>query len=328
MKSCKETTTTCDGSDEESSLPITSYLCQWKAPKKRKESVLKMSDASFEKHVYGRVRKYQLKPLENFDPRPPDCVGKMKDRLPALIDKLHGRGLGISYLLDPSTCYWDTHTDTRPDSYNLPSVPELRKRVEMFKSTLKVSPEKIREIEQKTKDQHLCEERYFARRYRITASNFGTVYHRRQSTPPDGLVLRLLGVKKFAGTDATEWGKQNENQALNLYSINQKSSGHEGLITAQSGFVSCESHPFVGASPDANVYDPSNAEPFGVAEVKCPYACRNVSPAEACTEKSFSCSLDESGKQLLLKRNHNYYCQIQGQMGITGRAWCDFIVLN
>ena len=27
-----------------------------------------------------------------------------------------------------------------------------------------------------------------------------------------------------------------------------------------------------------------------------------------------------------LKRNHSYYCQVQGQMAITGRTWCDFVV--
>ena len=133
-------------------------------------------------------------------------------------------------------------------------------------------------------------------------------------------------MKKFTGSEATEWGKRNEEQALKLYNVNQQSSGHEGLTTARSGFVICESHPFLGAPPDANVYDPSYPQPFGLAEVKCPYSCRNVSPVDACTENNFFCSLDSSGEKPLLKRNHNYYCQIQGQMGITGRAWCDCIV--
>ena len=26
-----------------------------------------------------------------------------------------------------------------------------------------------------------------------------------------------------------------------------------------------------------------------------------------------------------LKRNHKYYFQVQGQMGITGAKWCDFV---
>lgn len=33
-----------------------------------------------------------------------------------------------------------------------------------------------------------------------------------------------------------------------------------------------------------------------------------------------------SDKQCKLKENHMYYSQVQGQMGITGAMWCDFIV--
>ena len=41
--------------ESEETLPVTSYPCQWKAPRKRKQSNLKMADATFEKHVYGRA---------------------------------------------------------------------------------------------------------------------------------------------------------------------------------------------------------------------------------------------------------------------------------
>ena len=34
-----------------------------------------MADARFEKHVYGRERKHSMKPLEEFDPRPPESIG-------------------------------------------------------------------------------------------------------------------------------------------------------------------------------------------------------------------------------------------------------------
>ena len=45
--------------EEEEALPVTSYICQWKRPRKRKESTMKMSEAIFEKHihVYGRTKK-------------------------------------------------------------------------------------------------------------------------------------------------------------------------------------------------------------------------------------------------------------------------------
>ena len=37
----------------------------------------------------------------------------------------------------------------------------------------------------------------------------------------------------------------------------QRASGHADLYACKSGFVISEDLPFVGASPDAAVYDPS-----------------------------------------------------------------------
>ena len=85
-----------------------------------------MSESTFEKHNYGRVRKYESKPLEDFDPRPQECVGKTKDGLPALLDRVRGKGLGISLLFDTSTYYWDT--DNIPDSFKLPTLEKLEEK--------------------------------------------------------------------------------------------------------------------------------------------------------------------------------------------------------
>lgn len=148
-----------------------------------------------------------------------------------------------------------------------------------------------------------------------------------QTTPPDALVLRLLGVSTFKYSEATEWGKKNEETALKQYvEHQQRGGGHAGLTVCRSGLVVCESHTFLGASPDANVYDPSEQQPFGVVEIKCPFTCRNVTPVQACSMKNFYCTLDSTHNKLLLNHNHNYYCQIQGQMAISGRLWCDFVV--
>ncbi len=89
-----------------------------------------------------------------------------------------------------------------------------------------------------------------------------------------------------------------------------------------------EEHPFLGASPDAAVYDPSHIEPFGLAEVKCPYSCRQITPVEACSRPNFCCTVSMNGNVpgLKLRKEHLYYSQVQGQMGVTKRKWCDFIV--
>ena len=45
--------------DDNECLSCTSYPCQWKQPKKQKESNLQMGDAIFEKHVLGREHKWK-----------------------------------------------------------------------------------------------------------------------------------------------------------------------------------------------------------------------------------------------------------------------------
>ena len=69
---------TSSASTSEEDLPVTSYPCQWKAPKKRKQSTLRFADSVFEKHVYGKVKKRRLEPLEDFDPRPDKFKGTAK----------------------------------------------------------------------------------------------------------------------------------------------------------------------------------------------------------------------------------------------------------
>ena len=102
----------------------------------------------------------------------------------------------------------------------------------------------------------------------------------KETTSPQNLVLQILGTKRFT-SDATEWGKHNEAIALERYCAHQNSSGHDGLYCAPSGFVISEKYPFLGASPDGVVHDPSVPNSFGSAEVKCPYSFRNLTPIEA-----------------------------------------------
>ena len=49
--------------DIEDDLPCTSYPCQWKKPRSRKETNLKISDAKVEKHKYTKEISNQWKTL-------------------------------------------------------------------------------------------------------------------------------------------------------------------------------------------------------------------------------------------------------------------------
>lgn len=69
----------------------------------------------------------------------------------------------------------------------------------------------------------------------------------------------------------------------------------------------------LGASPDGRIVDPTEQPPFGLVEVKCPDV-ENISEVK---------HIKLSGG--LMKRNHKYYWQIQGQLAVTGLKWCDAV---
>ena len=105
--------------------------------------------------------------------------------------------------------------------------------------------------------------------------------------------------------------------------------GNIDLKTSRCGFVICKEHQFLGVSPDAVVHDPSCKDSFGLAEVKCPYSSSHLTPVEACKAGNFFCELEmnsDGQERLRSKRGHPYYAQVQGQMAITGRKWCNFII--
>ena len=93
-------------------------------------------------------------------------------------------------------------------------------RVSEFKKSLHLPLDKCRDIEMKTRDQSQCSLWYSVRKYRITASYFGLIYHRLPTTAPHSLVLRMLGTSSFTSA-ATEWGKKNEKKTMCNISINR-----------------------------------------------------------------------------------------------------------
>ena len=156
-------------SDEGAVHPVTSYLCKWNAPRKRKESNKSISESEFHKHVYGRQRKHELKPLEDFDPRPVELRGTANDNLKTFLGKVRGQGLGVSLLKDEDCRCWSISCGKSLDPV-LPTKLELQRRVEEFKKSLDLPAIKLREIEQSTRDQSGSPLWHSVRQYRITAS--------------------------------------------------------------------------------------------------------------------------------------------------------------
>ena len=72
---------------------------------------------------------------------------------------------------------------------------------------------------------------------------------------------------------------------------------------------------FIGASPD--VVASCSCCGKGVLEIKCPCSIANQIPSES--------NLTNLRKTAVVI-SHPYYSQVQTQMGVTGRRWCEFLV--
>ena len=80
----------------------------------------------------------------------------------------------------------------------------------------------------------------------------------------------------------------------------------------------------MGASPDGCVTDPSEDQHNGLVEIKCPASAEETALIDLCKKSTFCLKCTTTG--LELKRQHNYFYQVQGQLHITGRKWCDFVI--
>ena len=88
------------------------------------------------------------------------------------------------------------------------------------------------------------------------------------------------------------------------------------------GDVISNTMPWPAASPDRRVIDKEFG--YGLVETKCPFTFRILTPEEACSDPSFYCHLIDGKPEL--KKDHHYYYQVQGQMGLSGLKWCDSVV--
>lgn len=207
------------------------------------------------------------------------------------------------------------------------SPDELQRLCTEYKQDLTVSQQEAQRIEEETRQQSEDPTGMWMRlrRSRLTASNFGVICKRRPTTPVAALIKNLLYKSSSYSVPSLRWGKENEHCARNAYCKYMQENSHPNLHTIRAGFVIHPQHGWLGSSPDDWVFDPDSAIPNGISEYKCPYTARDMTPREACTSlKGFFCRLVDG--KVTLQRNHNYYYQVQGALGVTGKEWCDFSV--
>lgn len=176
------------------------------------------------------------------------------------------------------------------------------------------SNNEIGAIEELTRGQGETWRRY--KRGMITASHIHRV---RNSKNTDSVIKAITREMEGATTiPALKYGKEMEPVARKDYA--KKTRGrHKNFQVRESGLVLSKHTHGVGASPDGFINCTCCGK--GVLEIKCPYSLRIEDPAV--NLPPYIC---DSNGVLALKVAHPYYYQIQFQMAVCERDYCDFFV--
>ena len=174
-----------------------------------------------------------------------------------------------------------------------------------------------RDLEKNTRAQSSSDMWKSERKLRITASNFGRFMVRK--APISEPFLNSL-YTPFT-SDPTTYGSRHEKDARQAY------SNKTNLHVHDCGLVVNPEFPYLGGSPDGKVCDKGET---GIIEIKCPYSIRNHSVRKALADEKLSSNvcLEKAGDEVRLKRSHQYWYQVQGNLMITGAPFCDFIVFT
>ncbi|XP_062593889.1 uncharacterized protein LOC134255395 [Saccostrea cucullata] len=197
----------------------------------------------------------------------------------------------------------------------------------------KIDDYEISTIEKFTVGQHENENWHRLRKGRITASKFYQVYTkvnsvldgRRKDVQVDcsSLTKSIMCYTKInPNIKSLKYGRETEPLAICSY-LNTYKKQHVNVSSRKCGLFIDKRNIFLSATPDLMVSCSCCGD--GLLEVKCPL----VPECKKC--KSFCvCHLPEyvkiSNDGFCVKKNHAYFTQIQGQLGITGRNWCDLYI--
>lgn len=119
---------------------------------------------------------------------------------------------------------------------------------------------------------------------------------------------------------ALKYGRAMETEAVETYYVVQFTD-HENLKVDSCGLFIDATLSFLCASPDRLVQ--CSCCGSGIVEVKCPLKSADKKPTDAALP--YLRTLDN---KVTLSRSHKYYTQIQCQLAVSVRQWCDFFVYS
>ena len=161
------------------------------------------------------------------------------------------------------------------------------------------------------------------RKGRITASKMHSVVKCKRKQYPMSIVKSIMQYHTVnPNIPALKWGRENEDVARQQYTSTMEQA-HTNFVMSPSGLIIDPSLPFLGATPDGLGHCDCCGD--RIIEIKCPYSVRDISPTsdEALQKSRYFLKWDNN--IVSLKRSHEYFTQIQGQLLVCQKSMCDFI---
>ncbi|KAK3106464.1 hypothetical protein FSP39_020531 [Pinctada imbricata] len=300
----------------------TSIPCQWIIPMETKTLPVRIKDLTVKKSRLGvqksrplvSVQKKQYTPQASLMFSRQELLDGLKKTIPnACLFKVEG-----------------TSGDTGLPGMMLEEIARAATSAQDFINRQpSVSPDQVDVIQGKTIGQSNNPQWHRLRRGRITASNFYSVftrmntYEQKPDSDMNNVIKLIMGdASPNPNIKSLKFGRDSEPVAKSIYA-QMYDKDHQAASTEECGLFLDKNYSYLAASPDMLVNCKCCGN--GLLEIKCAM----VPKCDVC--KGFcACNVPDYLKfdnhVFVLKKNHKYFCQIQGQMAITGRKWCDLCV--
>jgi len=109
-----------------------------------------------------------------------------------------------------------------------------------------------------------------------------------------GPTVQQLVTNRFHGNVATTWGNLQEEDGNREY-LRIKKESSPSISTSKCDLVVSVINPWLGASPDRMVHDPTSNPPDGLVEFRNPYSARKMTLDEAvCKQKQLLSSSQQN----------------------------------
>lgn len=182
-----------------------------------------------------------------------------------------------------------------------------------------------KEIFMESKSQSSCDVWFYQRFGRITASVVHSCLHFTGRNENGSLLKQILSQNNMTYNNiaSLNHGEKYESKARDLY-VEKQNIDHNSFSCDLSGLVIYNDFPFIGASSNGLVQ--CNCCGKGCIEIKCPFSCAQMTAYDAVCHDSKIFKIEQGVPSLKTNESSPYFCQIQCQLAVTKRKWCDLII--